>query len=208
MKDTKAIVLAAGKGTRMGSDLPKVLVEVCGKPIIEWIVETLEKVPVTEIILIVSNENRSKIERVLGDRCRYIVQKEQLGTAHAVRQAKDYLSEYTGNTLVMVGDAPAISREYLRELINRSEQNKSVCTFLTVKIAENKPPWGRILRSQGGDVTAIVEDKDASEEEKALDEMSSSHFIFDNKSLFTALEKIGNENAQHESSLRRELWKQ
>ncbi len=198
MRKTNAIVLAAGKGSRMKTDLPKVLVEIAGKSIVTRIVETLEKCNVDEIILIVNTENKPLIEEVMGNRCKYIIQEQQLGTAHAVLQAKDYLKDFEGNTIVMVGDSPAISSEYIRLLIDKMESADLASVFLTVDIKENIPPWGRVIRNRVGRIIGVIEDKDCSTEEKEITELIPSQFIFNNKLLFEALGKIKNNNIQKE----------
>ncbi len=195
---TKAIVLAAGKGTRMNSAIPKVLHIVAGKTIIEWVVEALEEVGIEEIILIVSQDNKDEIQSVLKNRCTYLIQEPQAGTAHAVLQAKEHLKDFQGQTIVMVGDAPGITAGELELLISTRTKNNLACTFLTVSVKDNKPPWGRIIYNSEGNPAAIVEERDASPEEKLIDELSSSHFIFDNQILFNALPQISNNNAQKE----------
>ena len=198
MKRAKAIVLAAGKGKRMETDIPKVLNLVAGKPIIEWIVEALEATNVNEIFIVVSDENRIDIERFLGNRCNYVLQKKQMGTAHAVLQVENFLKDFNGNTFVMVGDAPGIKSKDLMTLQHTHEKNKNICTFLTAHLTDKKPPWGRIIRDCFGKVMKIVEEREATEEELKVNEISSSHFIFDNKSLFVNLHDIKNNNVLRE----------
>ena len=127
----------------------------------------------------------------------YIIQKEQLGTGHAVLSAKNWLSGFDGKIMVVVGDAPFLDKETVRGLLNQFEAKEYTCVLLSA-IYDKPPAYGRIVRNEKKDLIKIVEDRDASDEEKKIKEVSSSHYCFDKAKLFSALEQVKNENAQGE----------
>lgn len=191
---TRALILAAGQGTRMKSVLPKVLHLLNGKTIIEYVTEALEITEVEKIGIIVSDITEPGIEGTLENRADYIVQDKQLGTGHAVLSAKNWLKDFEGNLIVVVGDAPLITKELMRDLILKHEEKNAACTLLSA-IWQYPPAYGRVVRSAEGKMLSIVEEKDATEEEKLIKEVSSSHYCFNSKKLFSALDKINNNNA-------------
>jgi len=195
MKATRALILAAGKGTRMNSDIPKVLNTIGELTFIEMVVAALSFNEIEQIGIIVSEENIDGIKEVLGDKVEYIIQKEQLGTGHAALCASDWLRNFTGNLIVVVGDAPFITQEIMRNLISFHEDN--CCTLLS-SIWDNPPNYGRIVRNGNNEFIRIVEEKDATEAEKLIREVNSSHYIFDSGKLFAALNQLQNSNAQNE----------
>lgn len=197
MIETKAIVLAAGKGSRMKSDKTKVMHTVCAKELILWIVNALENIKCSEIIIIVNEENKAEIENLLGKRCTCIIQKDQLGTAHAVLSAQNHLKSFNGLTFVMVCDAPGIKPESLNRLKTEMQQNNLSGAFLVINCPENKPPWGRVIYKDGKPVK-ITEEKDANPDELKINTLSSSHFIFKNQIMLNALKQINNHNKQKE----------
>ena len=196
MTNTYAVVLAAGKGTRMKSNLYKVLHPVCGKPMVEHVIENMEKVGVEKIVTIVGH-GAEKVQSELGARGEYALQEEQLGTAHAVLQAKDVLEGLSGTTIVVCGDTPLITAETLQELLEHHHSTKAKATILT-GIAEDPTGYGRIIRNEEGNVKYIVEQKDASLEEQKVKEINSGTYCFDNEVLFRALKLVKNENSQGE----------
>ncbi len=196
MTNTYAVVLAAGKGTRMKSSLYKVLHPVCGKPMVEHVIENMERVGVEKIVTIVGH-GAETVQSELGSRSEYALQEEQLGTAHAVLQAKETLSELPGTTIVVCGDTPLITSETMQELLNHHHSTNAKATILTA-IADNPTGYGRIIRNQDGNVKYIVEQKDASPEEQQVQEINSGTYCFDNKALFSALKQVKNENSQGE----------
>lgn len=189
------MILAAGKGTRMKSDLPKVAHEVLYKPMICHIVDELKKMDMDEIIVVVGYQAEA-VKAVLDDKVTFIYQHEQLGTGHAVMQAADLLKDKEGITLVLNGDAPLIRHETLEALMAYHEQGHYQGTIVTAHCPLSQP-FGRIVR-QGDRVEKIVEFKDASEEIRQISEMNAGEYCFDNKALFEALSCITNDNAQHE----------
>lgn len=192
-----AIILAAGKGTRMKSELPKVMHLVGGKPMVEHLVSKLEWVGFDEIIVVVGHKGEM-IKNHLGSRVSYVEQVEQLGTAHAVRQAESMLKGRQGATLVLTGDTPLIKVSTIERLLQVQQSGQSAGVVLTA-VQEDPTGYGRILRDGvTGNVTGIVEEKDAPTEQKMIKEVNTGIFCFDNQSLFEALPRIGNDNAQGE----------
>ena len=195
--NTRALILAAGKGTRMKSGKTKVLHEIKGKTLIEYVYNALNISEIERIGIIVSEENKTDIQQVLGDKVDYVVQKKQLGTGHAVLAAEDWLSDFYGRLVVVVGDAPFLQKEIVRDLLNQFQEKNCTCVLLSAKY-ENPPPFGRVIRHSNGAIARIVEEKDASPEEKNIKEVSSSHYCFEKSKLFDALKQINTQNAQGE----------
>lgn len=193
----RALVLAAGKGTRMKSQLPKVLHKISGKPILEYVVQALEFEAVERIGVVVGPHNSEQVREVLKNRVDYIIQHQQLGTGHAVMEAAHWLSGFEGSLVIVVGDAPFISKDIIGQLIEKQQQDDKAACFLTT-VFTLPPPWGRVIRDSQNRVVRIVEEKDATEAEKKIKEVSSSHYCFSWPKLKQALGKIGNDNAQGE----------
>ncbi|MCQ6268502.1 bifunctional UDP-N-acetylglucosamine diphosphorylase/glucosamine-1-phosphate N-acetyltransferase GlmU [Fictibacillus sp. WQ 8-8] len=191
-----AVVLAAGQGTRMKSSLYKVLHPVCGKPMVQHVVDQISQLDMQKIVTVVGH-GAEKVKDQLGDRSGYVLQEEQLGTAHAVMQADDALSKEDGITLVVCGDTPLITAETMQKLIDEHQAAGAKVTILTAK-AEDPAGYGRVLRNESGTVERIVEHKDASDEEKKVQEINTGTYCFDNQSLFEALSSVNNDNSQGE----------
>ncbi|MDQ0193930.1 bifunctional UDP-N-acetylglucosamine diphosphorylase/glucosamine-1-phosphate N-acetyltransferase GlmU [Paenibacillus wynnii] len=196
MKNHYAIVLAAGKGTRMKSKLYKVLHTVCGKPMVQHVVDRMNDLVVDEIVVIVGH-GAEQVKEQLGTAVQYGFQDKQLGTAHAVMMSKDFLQDKTGTTIVVSGDTPLISEKTLRNLMDQHENTQSAATVLTV-VAADPAGYGRIVRTSKGLVERIVEHKDATMEEREISEVSTGIFCFDNQLLFQALSEVKNDNVQGE----------
>jgi len=191
-----AVILAAGKGTRMKSNLYKVLHPVCGKPMIKHILDQIAPIGFDRIVTIVS-EGAEAVKAELGDRVAYAIQTEQLGTAHATLQAAEHLEGLQGTTVVLYGDTPLITGETVSRLLQHHEESGAVCTVLTA-IASNPKGYGRIIRNSNGQVIDIVEEKDATAEQKAITEINTGIYCFDNIKLFDVLKRVDNDNAQNE----------
>ncbi|PTJ96186.1 bifunctional UDP-N-acetylglucosamine diphosphorylase/glucosamine-1-phosphate N-acetyltransferase GlmU [Staphylococcus simulans] len=191
-----AVVLAVGKGTRMKSKLYKVLHKVAGKSMIEHVVDSVKQAGTDEIVTIVGHGAES-VKETLGSQSSYSFQEEQLGTAHAVKMAADELKGKEGTTLVVCGDTPLITPETLKALADYHEAQQAGVTVLSAT-ADNPFGYGRIVRDQDGRLAKIVEQKDATEAEREIDEISTGIFAFDNVLLFELLEKVKNDNAQGE----------
>lgn len=191
-----AIVLAAGKGTRMKSQKYKVLHEVAGKSMIEHVVDNVKHSGVETIITVVGH-GADSVKEALGEQSLYSFQEEQLGTAHAVRMAEEHIGTQEGTTLVVCGDTPLVTAETLKSLIEHHEQSHAQATVLSAT-APNPFGYGRIVRNDSEALTKIVEQKDATAEEQQINEISSGIFAFDNATLFAKLANVNNDNAQGE----------
>jgi bifunctional UDP-N-acetylglucosamine pyrophosphorylase / glucosamine-1-phosphate N-acetyltransferase len=196
MSNRYAVILAAGKGTRMKSKLYKVLHSVCGKPMVQHVVDEVEKLGLTKIITIVGH-GAEDVQSQLQAKSDFALQTEQLGTAHAVMQASDLLRDEEGLTLVICGDTPLISSEMMGNLCKHHEETKAKATVLTAH-AQDPMGYGRIVRNEQGHVEKIVEQKDASLEEQRIQEINTGTYCFDNKALFQSLSQVSNNNAQGE----------
>ena len=194
---TYAIILAAGKGSRMQSDLPKVLHRVGGVPMVEHLVSKLETLEVDEIFVVVGHRGQL-VKDHLGSRVTYVEQRELLGTAHAVMQAAPLLAGKQGRTLVLTGDTPLIKTSTMRDLI-RIQYDRRYSGVVLTSILDDPTGYGRILREpHSGDILGIVEEKDATAEQKRIREVNTGIFCFHNQFLFEALPYIHNHNAQQE----------
>ena len=191
-----AIILAAGKGTRMKSKLYKVLHPVSGKPMVEHIINRVSETKPDEVITIVGH-GAEQVKAQLGERSKYALQAEQLGTGHAVLQAASFLEGKKGTTLVISGDTPLLTTETLNNLFEYHQGKNASATILTAQ-AENPTGYGRIIRDHIGIVEKIVEQKDATPEEALVQEINTGTYCFDNEALFDALSKVGTNNAQGE----------
>ena len=197
MSDTRVVILAAGKGSRMKSELPKVLHTVEGKSMIQRAIERVNElgIPSDDVIVIVGYKREMVMER-LGNAVRYAVQTEQLGTGHAVLMAREHLRDFDGQVIVLYGDMPLINPHTVQRLID-------TCTgevkgaILTMKL-DNPPDFGRIVRGPDGGVRRIVEVRDADPETLAIKEVNVGMYCFDNLALNAALDGLSNDNAQGE----------
>ncbi|WP_019413356.1 bifunctional UDP-N-acetylglucosamine diphosphorylase/glucosamine-1-phosphate N-acetyltransferase GlmU [Paenisporosarcina sp. TG20] len=196
MTHTYAVVLAAGQGTRMKSKLYKVLHSVCGKSMLEHVVDHVQEVGAERIVTIVGH-GAEKVQDKLGNRSEYALQSDQLGTAHAVLQADAVLGKLAGTTLVVCGDTPLIRPNTMQELLKHHQDTSAKATILT-GISEDPTGYGRILRDEQGYVKRIVEQKDASVDEQKVREINSGTYCFDNEALFAALKLVKNDNSQGE----------
>ena len=191
----KSIILAAGKGTRMKSKYPKVIHKVCGKEMVNHVVDTSKKSGVEETIVVLGHGAEAVRER-LSDDIITVMQTEQLGTAHAVRMAEEYIED-EDTIVVLCGDTPLIKEDTLKKLFEYHVENNCHTTVLST-IVDDPTGYGRIIRDENGDLLKIVEQKDASEEEKLVKEINSGIYCFNGKSLKEALKEINNDNAQGE----------
>ena len=191
-----AIILAAGKGTRMKSKKSKLVQKIYGKEIVKRAVENAQKAGVKDIVAVVGYM-KEEVMNVLGDDVKYAFQEEMLGTGHAVIQAKEYLKNKKGKVLVLNGDVPLLRPETINKLLEKSTENKEYATLLTA-IYDNPRGYGRIIRDEGGNISAIVEEKDTTEEQKLIKEINAGIYCFDIVELLSALEEIKPNNAQGE----------
>lgn len=188
MKSLRTIILAAGKGTRFKSDTPKVLHELWGRPVIDHVIDVAEAIGSLRIYVVVGHKAEDVAEAV-RDRASVIVQKEQLGTAHAVRCCAAQFRGYSGYVVVMCGDTPLLDRRIVRGLVARHKKSGAACTFLTARIA-NPHGYGRVIRNAQGDILAIREEKDASPDERKIAEINVGIYCFDSALLFRTVVDI------------------
>jgi bifunctional UDP-N-acetylglucosamine pyrophosphorylase/glucosamine-1-phosphate N-acetyltransferase len=195
----KAVVLAAGKSTRMQSELSKVLHPILGKEIIRYVLDGLLGCGLeAEDIVVVAGDNKAGIERLIGGGFRCVLQKEPLGTAHALLSAAGLVAAHPGDLLVLVGDNPYVTGAELKGLIARHRQVRAHCTFISAVFPDSPPPYGRVVRDVQGRIQKVVEEKDASPEELRIREVNASIYLFDNPAVFPLLPRIGCDNAKSE----------
>jgi bifunctional UDP-N-acetylglucosamine pyrophosphorylase/glucosamine-1-phosphate N-acetyltransferase/UDP-N-acetylglucosamine pyrophosphorylase len=193
-----AIVMAAGKGTRMKSELPKVLFPVCGRPMVEYVLDALEEAGVDQIVVVVGYR-ADLVREALGSRpsVRFVEQTEQLGTGHAVMVCRDELQDHQGLAFVIAGDAPMIQADSVRALLEDYDRKPASCILGT---AHKDEPFGlgRIVRDEQRQFVGIVEERDATEEQKRITEVNMSYYAFRCPDLLTALDEIRPDNSQGE----------
>lgn len=191
------VILAAGKGTRMKSDLVKVLHPLYGKPLLSYVVEVARSAGSHDISIIVGYQADAVREKFRGWGLNFIEQREQLGTGHAVLQARERFADYTGAILILCGDVPLLQSSTLRSLWACHRKEKTAITVLTT-VLTNSTGYGRIVKGPDGKVSRIVEERDATEAEKKIKEINAGIYCVNSPFLFDALRKINNENAQQE----------
>ncbi|ADX69453.1 bifunctional UDP-N-acetylglucosamine diphosphorylase/glucosamine-1-phosphate N-acetyltransferase GlmU [Lactobacillus helveticus] len=190
------VVLAAGKGTRMKSKLYKVLHKVCGKTMVEHVVDAASGINPTKIVTVVGT-GAGKVEKVLANKSDFAFQEKQVGTGDAVMTAKEALGDKEGATLVVTGDTPLFTTDTFNELFKYHAEKGNAATVLTAE-APNPFGYGRIIRDNQGNVLRIVEQKDGNPDELKVKEINTGVFCFDNQKLFEALKHVDNDNAQGE----------
>ncbi|MCP8618171.1 bifunctional UDP-N-acetylglucosamine diphosphorylase/glucosamine-1-phosphate N-acetyltransferase GlmU [Salirhabdus salicampi] len=196
MSNRYAVILAAGQGTRMKSSLYKVLHPVCGKPMVQHVVDQLIDINLSEIYTIVGH-GAEKVQEQLGNQTQFVLQEEQLGTGHAVMQASSSLSGKKGTTVVICGDTPLLTSNTLESLIQQHENENAKVTVLTAQ-PEDPTGYGRVVRNSNDEVEKIVEHKDANKDERKISEINTGTYCFDNEALFESLNHVSNDNVQGE----------
>lgn len=196
MSKLKAVILAAGKGTRMRSDLPKVVHTIDGKCLVDYAIEAAKGAGADEVCLVVGYKSDVVKESIQNKDVTFVMQEEQLGTGHAVKCAKDFMGE-DGQTMILFGDTPLITAKTLKNLADYHKEKGNTVTVLSAMM-EDPTGYGRIIRDEKGNFVKSVEHKDANEKELASHEVNSGMYIFDTKELKEALEKITPNNAQGE----------
>ena len=192
-----ALVLAAGQGKRIKSDLPKVLHKVCGKEMVKHVIDSIRKSGINDVNVIVGKGAELVKERTSDRNVSYSLQEEQLGTGHAVKCAEDFLTGKKGVVAVFAGDTPLIKQSTIEKLFNEHIENKNAATVLT-SMVEDPTGYGRIVRDSNNEVLKIVEHKDCNEEELKIQEMNTAIYCFDIELLVSSLSKINNNNNQGE----------
>jgi len=194
-KEIRAVILAAGKSTRMKSDFSKVTHKILGKEIINYLLDSLVDAGIRENdIVIVCGENIDELKKVVNRDVKYAIQHQQLGTADALLSAREFIKDFTGDLLVTVGDNPYINALELKRLILWHQKVDSHCTFISAVFPSNPPPYGRILRDKENRVIGVKEEIEASPEELKIKEVNSSIYMFDNRVVFPLLSQINNDN--------------
>ncbi|MCD4795728.1 MAG: NTP transferase domain-containing protein [Candidatus Cloacimonetes bacterium] len=198
MKQLATIILAAGKGKRMKSDNPKVVFELAGKPMINRVIETADKINSDIIIVVVGYKKDIVIDTVPKNRkIKFVEQKEQNGTGHAVMVTKELFQNFDGNVFILCGDVPLLRYQTLEKMLAHHLEVNATCTVLTA-VMNDALKYGRIVRNESGNIKQIIEYKDATAEQKAIMEINTGIYCFDAQSLFWSLNQINSNNKQNE----------
>jgi bifunctional UDP-N-acetylglucosamine pyrophosphorylase/glucosamine-1-phosphate N-acetyltransferase/UDP-N-acetylglucosamine pyrophosphorylase len=198
MAEVCAVVLAAGKGTRMKSDLPKVLVPVCGRPMVEFVLDMLAECGVGRVLVVVGYRS-DLVRQTLANRSglTFVEQTEQLGTGHAVMVCREELTGYDGPVVVVTGDSPLVRPATIARLLDEFKQTRPAC-LLGTATKDDPRGLGRIVRDAAGRFVGIVEEKDATDEQRAINEVNMSCYVFNAADLLGALDRLQADNAQKE----------
>jgi bifunctional UDP-N-acetylglucosamine pyrophosphorylase/glucosamine-1-phosphate N-acetyltransferase/UDP-N-acetylglucosamine pyrophosphorylase len=193
-----AVVLAAGKGTRMKSDLPKVLIPTAGRPMIEYLLDALEAAGMGTILVVVGYQSdRVRAQLARRPNLRFVEQIEQKGTGHAVRMCRSALESHDGPVFIVAGDQPMVQPDSVKALLQEFERSRPAC-LLGTACKDQPGSLGRIVRDAHGNFQAIVEAKDATPDQLLIREVNLSYYVFDREALFFALDRVTNANAQGE----------
>ncbi|MEM6751150.1 MAG: NTP transferase domain-containing protein [Planctomycetota bacterium] len=194
-----AVIMAAGKGKRMNSDLPKVVHQAAGKPMVRWVVEACLNAGVDRCVIVIG-VGADRVKDALADlpQCRFVVQAEQLGTGHAARMAEPKLQDDPdADVLVLAGDGPLIRASTLRTLLDLHRSTGAAASLATA-VLDDPAGYGRIVRNPQGGFARIVEQKDAGPDELQIREVNPSYYAFRCGPLFDALARVSNQNASGE----------
>lgn len=192
-----AIILAAGQSTRMRSKISKMLHPLCGRPIIRYVTDLVKSLGVQRTIMVVGYQAEKIQQELAGEEIEFVHQKEQKGTAHAVLQAQSLLADFRGQVIILNGDVPLLTDLDLSRLIDYHSKAEAAVTILSSQVPQPFG-YGRILRNAQGHILGIVEEKDASEEQRKIQEINTGTYCFDYPQLVTGLPKINNQNAKGE----------
>ena len=192
-----AIILAAGKGRRMKSDLAKVLHPLCGRPMLSYPVAAARSAGAKKIVIVIGHQAEQIRVRFQGQGLIFVEQREQLGTGHAVLQAAGAFRDHVGTLVILCGDVPLIRPETIQSLHDHHQMKRATVTVLTT-IPENPTGYGRVVKTGDGRAVRIVEEKDASLEEKKIREINTGIYCVESRFLFSAVAGLGNRNAQGE----------
>lgn len=198
MTERVAIILAAGVSSRMNTDIPKVLHEVCGRPMLGYVLDACRQAGIGKIYVVVGF-GAEKVKACFdgADDVVWVHQAEQKGTAHAVLCCKEHLKDFVGETLILCGDGPLIRAETLEILMARHKGESATATLATA-VLDDPTGYGRIVRDAEGRIKAIVEHNDCTAEQLLVNEVNPSYYLFDNRVLFEALEKVRPDNVKKE----------
>jgi bifunctional UDP-N-acetylglucosamine pyrophosphorylase / glucosamine-1-phosphate N-acetyltransferase len=195
--DTAVLVLAAGQGTRMKSDLAKVLHPMAGRPLLAYVLDTLDDLGLGRVLVVIGHQRERVRDLFAGAKVEWVVQAEQRGTGHAAMMAGPALEGFTGTLLVVCGDTPLLQSATLHELLVEHERTQAAVTVLSMRLPDPSG-YGRIVRDPGGGIAAIVEDRDATPEQRKIDEVNSAIYAFDYPALVSVLSRLTSRNAQGE----------
>lgn len=198
MSDQMAIILAAGKSTRMKSDTPKVLHEIHGRPMIDYVLDAVRQAGINKIVVVVGHQ-AERVQEELSHHTdlQFALQTEQLGTGHAVMSCREQLAAHQGPVLVLAGDTPLLKSNSLTGLLDDLKQHEAAAVIGSAD-TENNQGLGRVVRNDAGQFEQIVEEKDADETQKAITEINTGCYAFDAQLLLKALGELRTENAQAE----------
>ncbi len=198
MNAPTAIVLAAGKGTRMKSDLPKVLCQANGRPLVDYVIDSLRNAGVERVVAVVGYKAED-VQSAMSHHGNidFALQTEQLGTGHAVMMCREHLSEVDGPVVVVAGDSPMLQASSIKTLLDEYQATRPACILGTL-LHENPLGLGRIVRDDAGNFVCIVEEKDATEEQRTINEVNMSTYVFDCQKMLSALDKLTADNVQSE----------
>ena len=198
MADRVAIILAAGVSSRMNTELPKVLHEVCGRPMLAYVLDACREVGVQKAYVVVGYGAEQVQEQFADDSdIVWVRQDQQLGTAHAVMCCRQYLADFGGQTLVLCGDGPLIRSQTLKILIEKHRAENATVTLATAML-DDPSGYGRIVRDLYGNIQGIVEDSDCTREQLAVKEVNPSYYLFNNKVLLETVEQVRPDNVKSE----------
>jgi len=195
--NTIAVILAAGLGKRMGGEYPKVLAELDGRPLVKWVIDAVRAAGIERIIVVIGHKGELVQQALPGENVEYVWQRELLGTAHAVMQAQTNLEGHRGHVLVLLGDAPLVRPETIRQVIHIQGDKNAAATILSADI-DDPSGYGRIVRQNDDFVERIVEHRDADDKIKQIKEINSGLICFSGPPLLAALKEVSNDNAQGE----------
>lgn len=196
-KKTSALILAAGKGVRMKSDIPKVLHKVCGAPMLQYALEAARDAGLEQIRVVIGYGGERITEYFAGANVEWIEQKEQLGTGHAVMTAAAMYKGFRGDVVILYGDVPLLKAATVSALLDAHRRAKALCTVLAAKV-DDPAGYGRIVRNKGGALKAIVEHRDATKAQLKIKEINSGIMAFDGTTLFETIRQLKNDNSQRE----------
>jgi len=198
MAETAAIILAAGISKRMNTQIPKVLHEVCGRPMLAYVLDACRQVGIKRIYVVIGF-SAEQVKEQFADAADvvWVEQDKQLGTGHAVLCCKEHLKDFDGQTMILCGDGPMIRAQTLKTLIKKHQSGQSAATLATA-VLDDPTGYGRIIRDTYGNMQGIVEDSDCTPEQLAIKEINPSNYLFNNKILFHALENVKPDNVKNE----------
>ena len=190
------VIMAAGKGTRMKSDLPKVLHIVDDKPMLIHVIGLAKSINSERIINILGHEKNLVIKAIQSENVEYVIQEPQLGTGHAVQQTEQLLKDFDGDVLVLSGDVPLLRKSTIEKMLKIHREADNGATVLTA-VFKDPHGYGRVIRKNNDTLDYIIEEKDCDDEQRKIKEINAGIYIFKSKELFPALNKINNDNKQN-----------